>query len=122
MRAMPLAQLFDWAALALIAACIVVWPTQWISDTQNRWLRIAAIGSVAAQLLVAGPHFPLIPAYFVAALFVVLLVLDRRRSDESSAVRERHEGALKKAVRWTLILSCAGAWLASVVLLVLHSP
>lgn len=113
------ANLFDWVILALIAICIAVWPTQLISDSLNRWLRIGAIGSALLQVLIAGVRLPLMPVYLVALLFAVLLVADRKVKDEPSIVRESKESALKKAVRWTLILGCAAAWLTAAVLCVL---
>lgn len=111
---------FDWVAWTLIAGCLVVWPTQLISDSLNRWLRIAAVGLVALQLLVDGPRLAWIPIYLIALLFTLLLVADRNVKDEPSSVRESQESSFKKAIRWTLIAGCAAALIASAVLSFLH--
>jgi hypothetical protein len=118
---MSLWNIFDWIVFALIAVCIAVWPTQLISDGLNRWLRIAAVVLVALQVLVGGPRLPWVPVYLIALLFALLLIADRRVDHEPSSVRESHEGTLKKAIRWTLVLGCAAALLASVVLSLLYA-
>src|SRR5262245_11778213 len=95
---------YDGVVLALLAVCVAVWPTQLISDRTNRGLRIAAVVLVFVQLFVNGPRPQLVTTYLIAALFMVLLSVDRRNSEEPSAVRESQEGFKKKFVRWTLIL------------------
>jgi hypothetical protein len=93
---------FDSFALALFAICIIVWPTQLITDRQNRWLRIAAISLIAIQLVIEGPRVQLFGPYFVAALFAILLI-PRSSATEPSSVRENREGTAKKLIRWTMV-------------------
>jgi hypothetical protein len=104
----------DGLILALLAVCIVVWPTQLISDRTNRWLRIAAIVLVVLQIVVDGPRAQLVPAYLVATLFAILLVAHRPGQEESSKVRESKEGIFKKLVRWTLVCGTAVVLLISI--------
>jgi hypothetical protein len=111
---------FDWGVFALIAVCIVVWPTQLISDGVNRWLRLAVVGLVMLQCALEGPRLSLSPVYLIALLFALLLLADRRVKDEPSSIRERQEGSIKKAIRWTLILGCAAALLAAIALSYLY--
>ena len=117
---MSLWNVFDWVVWTLIAGCLVVWPTQLISDSLNRSLRIGAVGLAVLQLLVEGPRLSWIPIYLIALLFALLLVADRRVKDEPSSIRESKEGSGKKAIRWTLILGSAAALLASIVLSFLY--
>ena len=112
---MVLWNVLDGLILALLAVCIVVWPTQLISDRTNMWLRIAAIVLVVLQLLVDGPRAQLVPAYLVATLFAILLVGNRSGRNEPSKVRESREGILKKLMRWTLVLGTAVILLISIV-------
>jgi hypothetical protein len=102
----------------LFVLCIVVWPTQLISDRANRWLRIAAICAAALHAVMQWPRMEFIPLYLVAVLFGLLLVRDRKR-DEPSSVRESRESAGQKGVRWILILGCAAALVATVALCLL---
>lgn len=108
--------IFDGVVLALVAICILVWPTQLISDSVNRWLRIATIVALAAHVLLAGPSIAFVPTYCVGILFALLLVRDRKVNDEPSAVRESREGAGKTGARWILIGGCAAALAATLVL------
>ena len=95
--------LHDGVLLLSLALCVVIWPTQLISDAQYRWLRIIAVGLTALQLVVDGPRNQLIPAYLVAALFLVLLI-PRASSAEPSAVREQTEGSSKRMARWAMVV------------------
>jgi len=95
--------LYDGVLLLSLALSVVIWPTQLISDAQYRWLRIIAVGLTALQLVVDGPRIQLIPAYFVAALFLVLLI-PRASSTEPSAIRERTERFSKRLARWTMVV------------------
>ena len=108
--------MLDGLVLILLAVCIAVWPTQLISDNANRWLRIATIGAAALHAISQWPRAAFIPVYLVALLFSLLLVRDRRVNDEPSSARESREGAGKKGARWTLILACAAALIATVAL------
>lgn len=110
--------IFDGVVLTLFAVCIVVWPTQLISDAANRWLRLAAIAAAILHAAIEWPRVPFIPTYMVALLFALLLVRDRN-NDEPSSVREGREGAGKKGARWFLIGGCAAALLATVALCLL---
>jgi hypothetical protein len=110
--------MLDGVVLTLLAICIVVWPTQVISDAANRWLRIVAIAAAAFHAIVQWPRLPFVPAYLIAVLFALLLVRDRKR-DEPSSVRESRESAGQKGMRWILILGSAAALLATVALCLL---
>ena len=108
--------IFDALVLTLIAACVVVWPTQLISDGLNRWLRLTTIGSITAQLVLDGFRLPLLPAYLIGVMFAGLLLLDLRVRTEPSAVRESTEGSSKKAARWALIAGASLGLLLSIAL------
>jgi len=95
----------DWIVLGLLALCVIVWPTQWITDDQNRWLRIAAVLSAIAQVVVQGPRIELVGAYLVAVLFSVRLL--PKRSGVPSSVRESQESMKAKLMRWALVLGSA---------------
>jgi predicted dienelactone hydrolase len=94
---------FDAITLSLLLICVIVWPTQWISDRQNRVLRIIAVSLVALQLIVDGPRAQLVPAYAIALLFVLLLLVNRHAANEPSKVRESKESLAKKLLRWTMV-------------------
>jgi predicted dienelactone hydrolase len=100
---MAMGNLFDGLLLGLLAICVFVWPTQQVTDNQNRWLRIVAVGLVAFQLLVEGPRLQLLPAYLVGALFSILLIAWHLGDRQASAIRESNERFTKKLARWTLI-------------------
>src|SRR5690349_1674635 len=106
---------FDGLMLTLFAVCIFVWPTQLISDRVNLWLRVAAILLVVLQLMFDGPRPQLLPAYFIAALFLVLLLTHLRREQELSSIRENKEGLRKKIMPWCLVLVTSGLLLTSIV-------
>jgi len=109
-------QFVDWVILIGLAACIAVWPTQLISDGQNRWLRVGVVGLCIIQVVADGPRMPLYPAYLVAALFAGLLVLNTKATDGPSSIRESKESSLKKLARWGVIAVTGLILLASVVL------
>ena len=102
------------AMFATLGFCVVVWPTQWITDAQNRWVRIIGMGLVIAQLIVEGFSLPLLGAYAVAALFALLLI-PRGQGDEPSSVRESKEGSAKKLSRWAMVTACGASLIASIV-------
>ncbi len=104
----------DVAIFIALAACVFFWPTQLISDDQNRWLRIVAVGVVAMQLIGEGPRLQLLPAYLIAGLFALLLIPRGSADDEPSAVRESKESRLKKAARWAIVVTAASLLLASI--------
>ena len=114
--------MFDGLVLVLFALCVAVWPTQFISDNANRWLRVAAIGAAALHAITQWPRVAFIPVYLVALLFALLFMRDRKVNDEASSVRESREGTAKKGARWTLILGCAAALIATVVLSIWLPP
>ena len=109
----------DWLILIGLAVCVFVWPTQLISDRQNRWLRITVISVCAVQVIVDGPRMQLLPAYLVAALFSILLI-PRRGMEEPSAIRESKESRGKKLVRWGMVAGSGVLVLAATILCVLY--
>jgi hypothetical protein len=100
----------------LLAACVIVWPTQWISDRANLWLRVAAIVLTALQAIVGGPRLQLLPAYLIAVLFLILLLANRNDGVEPSAIRESEESSIKTIVRWSMVLGTAGLLIVAIVL------
>jgi hypothetical protein len=108
--------MLDGLVLILFALCIAVWPTQLISDGANRWLRIAAVCAAVFHAIAEWPRAAFIPVYLVALLFALLFMRDRKVNGEPSSVRESREGTAKKGARWTLILGCAAALIATVAL------
>jgi len=102
----------DWMILVGLLVCVVVWPTQLITDRQNRWLRIVVVGLCAFQLGVDGPRAQLLPAYLVAAVFLVRLI--PRRSTLPATPSK--EGIGKKIVRFSVIVGTGFVLLVSILL------
>jgi hypothetical protein len=108
-------QMLNWTPLALLMLCVIVWPTQWITDNQNRWLRIVAVCSVVIQIICTGPRIEMVGAYLVSALFAIRLV-PRKGHTEPSAIRESTESTKAKLVRWAMVLGSASALVISALL------
>jgi hypothetical protein len=104
----------DVLTLVLLAVCIVLWPTQLISDQHYRWLRIVAVTTVVVQLIVNGWSAAMLPAYAVAMLFAALLVVGPGTKDGPSKIRESKEGPKKKFVRWAMVTASGVAVLISI--------
>ena len=98
--------LIDWAILGLLGVCVLVWPTQWVTDDQNRWLRAVTVLGVIAQLAFEGLRIELIGAYAVALLFAIRLI-PRKGEVEPSAVRESKESTGATSMRWAMVLGSA---------------
>src|SRR5688572_15648819 len=107
-----ISQAIDWTLVAVLTICVFVWPTQWITDNLNRWLRIVAVSLAVGQIVVQGLRIELVGAYLVAALFAVLLIA-RRGGEEPSAIRESKEGSTAKFVRWVMVLGSGFALFCS---------
>ncbi|MEO6078865.1 MAG: hypothetical protein ABIQ86_03695 [Steroidobacteraceae bacterium] len=112
---MILWNVFDAVTLSLLAICIFVWPTQLISDNQNRWLRFFAVSLIASQLVFDGPRVQLFPAYFVAGLFAILLIPRRSAAATPSRVRESKERFVKQFARWTAVIGTGFVLMISIV-------
>lgn len=102
---------FDALILITLSVCVVVWPTQWISDRQNTWLRAVTVVLVAVHLLFDGPRMQLIGAYAVAVLFLLLFIPRGQDRSEPSSVRESKESATMSSSRWALVI-LSGACIA----------
>jgi hypothetical protein len=106
--------LLDLSMFAFLGVCVLVWPTQWVTDKQNLWLRIASVALTGAQLVIEGPNPRLLGGYIVAALFALFLIPRGEDSTQPSSVRERDEGILKKRSRWMMVIFSAVCLMTSI--------
>lgn len=99
---------------------------------RNRWLRLLALSACLIQLAAEGPRLQLVPAYAVAAVFAVLLLIDVASNRLGFATRDpiaiqtmsvSYAGASRGAfMRWTAISGAAASLLLAIMVgVVFHS-
>ena len=105
--------LVDSLMLASIAVCILIWPTQFITPVQNRWLRIVTVLLGVVQIAVSGPQPALVPAHLVLVIFIARLLPKQNLADLNEATTSAPSLTLWQ---WAVIAASALALLTSVAL------
>jgi predicted dienelactone hydrolase len=116
--------MFDWLLISALAICVLAAAMRRVvAPHWSRWLRLAASTSCLLQLVAQGPRLELVPAYVVAAVFGVLVLVDVARNGRRTEAASSGSGSrIATFTRWTAIGGATVSLLLAVMLsVVLHS-
>jgi predicted dienelactone hydrolase len=96
--------MLDLLLIAMLALCVLANAMRRkLGPRSNRRLRSIALGACFVQLAVEGPRLELVPAYVVAAVFALSLLIDLARNGFASAATRPSGSRIATFGRWLAV-------------------